>query len=65
MADKTYSLIIEGFKAAGDMGAANGPPKQPGNGGPSAPSGDSGKGGGGPSDTKLAGMAEKGIKLQE
>ena len=36
MADKKYSLIIEGFKTAGDMGAANGPPKQPGNGGPSA-----------------------------
>jgi len=64
MPDKTYSLIIEGFKAAGGMGAANGPPTQPGVGGPSAPSGDSG-GGGGASDTKLAGMAEKGIKLQE
>ena len=65
MADKTYSLIIEGFKAAGDMGAANGPPKQPGNGGPSAPSGDSGGGGGGPSDAKLGALAEKGVKLQE
>jgi len=65
MAKMEYSLIIEGFKAAGDMGAANGPPKQPGNGGPSAPSEDSGGGGGGASDKKLAGMAEKGIKLQE
>ena len=65
MADKTYSLIIEGFKAAGDMGAANGSPQVPGiKGGPSAPS-DNGGGGGGASDKNLAGMAEKGIKLQE
>jgi len=65
MAKMEYSLIIEGFKAAGDMGAANGPPKQPGNGGPSAPSGDSGGGGGGTVNPKLAKLAEKGVNLQE
>ena len=62
MADKTYSLIIEGFKTAGDMGAANGPPKQPGNGGPSASSGDDE---GGAVDPRLAKDANKSIKLQE
>ena len=65
MADKTYSLIIEGFKAAGDMGAANGPPQVPGNkGGPSAPSGDEG-GGRSETDPRMAKLAEKGVKLQE